>query len=218
MKNFVWFRRLVTATLSVPFLLTAAPAAHGHGFGGGGGFSHGGMSGGGFSHGGFSHGAFMHGGFSRGAFMHGSPGFARNFGHDHAFNHGFDQRFDHRFDHDFDGRFFHNRDRFFFGFDFASFGYPWWYPDYYYWYPYYDADSYYTYYGPSYDPQYWMNLALSVQTELWKRGYYHGPVDGTIGSDSREAIRAFQAAQKLPVTGTIDPRLLSALGIRYRTA
>jgi peptidoglycan hydrolase-like protein with peptidoglycan-binding domain len=32
-----------------------------------------------------------------------------------------------------------------------------------------------------------------------------------IGSDSRNAIQAFQQAQRLPVTGTIDPKLLKAL-------
>jgi N-acetylmuramoyl-L-alanine amidase len=146
----------------------------------------------------------------------------RNFDHGHPFNHGFDHRFDdhHGFDHRFVDRDHFHRDRFFFIFDFPAFGYPWWYPDYYYgypyqyWYPY----PYYTYYGPSYDPQYWTNLAVSVQSALAQRGYYHGPADGNIGPDSREAIRSFQAAQKLPATGIIDPKLLKALGIRYRTA
>jgi peptidoglycan hydrolase-like protein with peptidoglycan-binding domain len=50
-----------------------------------------------------------------------------------------------------------------------------------------------------------------VQTELAGRGYYHGPIDGVIGSGSREAIRAFQRAQGLPVTGVVDPALLKAL-------
>jgi peptidoglycan hydrolase-like protein with peptidoglycan-binding domain len=57
-----------------------------------------------------------------------------------------------------------------------------------------------------------------VQSELAQRGYYHGPTDGVIGADSREAIRAFQAAQGLPITGMIDPKLLKALGIKYKTA
>jgi hypothetical protein len=68
------------------------------------------------------------------------------------------------------------------------------------------------------DYQYWTNLAVSVQSELARRGYYHGSTDGVIGSDSSEAIRAFQAAQGLPVTGRIDPKLLRALGIRYSSA
>ena len=114
---------------------------------------------------------------------------------------------------------FPNR-RFFFAFDFVSFGFPWWYPyAAYYPYPYYGPPYDYSYnqYGPAYDYQYWSNLAVSVQSELAQRGYYHGPLDGVIGSDSRRAIRAFQAAQGLPVTGVIDPKLLNALGISYRS-
>ena len=138
-----------------------------------------------------------------------------------------DRFFDHRFvDHDrfFDHRFvdhnrffFHHQNRFFFGFDFVSFGFPWWYP----WYPPYYGYSYDSSYsggGQAFDYQYWTNLAVSVQSELARRGYYHWPTDGVIGSDSSQAIRAFQAAQGLPVTGRIDPRLLQALGIKYRSA
>jgi hypothetical protein len=82
----------------------------------------------------------------------------------------------------------------------------------------YSYDSPYSGGGQDFDYQYWTNLAASVQSELTRRGYYHGPTDGVIGSDSSEAIRAFQAAQGLPVTGRIDLKLLSALGIRYRSA
>jgi hypothetical protein len=145
--------------------------------------------------------------------------------HDRFFDHRHDFAFRHDGDHfrdrdfDRDDRFFHHR-HFFFGFDFVSFGFPWWYP-YPYPYPYYDGYpyDYSSYdYGPAYDSQYWNNLAVSVQSELARRGYYQGPVDGVIGSDSRQAIQAFQSAQGLPVTGRIDPKLLKALGIRYRSA
>jgi Putative peptidoglycan binding domain len=136
-----------------------------------------------------------------------------------AFNHGNrfhdrDHRFfdhdrfvHHRFDHD---RFSHHHNRFFFGFDFAAFGFPYsWYP--YYWYP----DDYYAYpdYSPVYDYRYWYGLGTAVQTQLAARGYYHGQIDGVIGPESRDAIRAFQQAQRLPVTGLIDPRLLKALNL-----
>jgi hypothetical protein len=112
----------------------------------------------------------------------------------------------------------HDRDfrvhrRFFVGFDFVGFGFPyWWYPDYYY-YGYYGFPyEYASYdYSPIYDYRYWYGLAAAVQTELARRGYYHGPIDGVIGSASREAIRAFQQAQGLPTTGLIDPSLLKAL-------
>jgi hypothetical protein len=138
-----------------------------------------------------------------------------------------DRFFDHRFvDHD--RFFFHHQNRFFFGFDFVSFGFPWWYPwypPYPAYYPYYPYSSYYGYPydssysggGQAFDYQYWTDLAVSVQSELAQRGYYQGAIDGVIGSDSREAIRAFQAAQGLPVTGSIDTKLLNALGIKYKT-
>jgi putative peptidoglycan binding protein len=122
-----------------------------------------------------------------------------------------------RFDHD---RFFfhHHRNRAFFAFDFAAFGFSWWYPypyPYYYDYPYaYSCDDY----GQAYDEGYWNNLAVAVQSELARRGYYHDGIDGIIAPGSRNAIRAFQAARGLPVTGLIDPNLLNALGISYRNA
>ncbi len=128
----------------------------------------------------------------------------------------FDHRHDFAFRHHDDRFFRHHHNRFIFVFDFVAFGFPWWYPDYY-WYPYYGYDPYYGY-GAAYDPQYWSDLAVSVQSGLAQRGYYHGAIDGEIGSSSRQAIRAFQAAQGLPVTGTIDPKLLKTLGIKYRTA
>ena len=140
----------------------------------------------------------------------------RHFDHHHDFafrHHDFDRFRDRDFDRD-DHFFRHRRD--FFGFDFASFGFPWWHPyPYYYDYPY--DYSYYNY-GPAYDYQYWNDLAVSVQSELARRRYYQGAIDGIIGSGSREAIRAFQAAQGLPVTGVIDHKLLKALGISYRSA
>ena len=54
-------------------------------------------------------------------------------------------------------------------------------------------------------------MATAVQTELARRGYYYGPIDGVLGAGSREAIRSFQRAENLPVTGLIDPSLLKAL-------
>ncbi|MBV9674319.1 MAG: peptidoglycan-binding protein [Verrucomicrobia bacterium] len=114
-------------------------------------------------------------------------------------------------------RFFfrHHHSHFIFVFDFAAFGFPWWYPDYFYWSP-----SYYPYdvYGPAFDPQYWIGLAVSVQSALAERGYYRNDIDGEIGSNSRDAIREFQKAQGLPVTGMIDPKLLKALRVKYKSA
>lgn len=56
-------------------------------------------------------------------------------------------------------------------------------------------------------------LAVDVQRALKRRGYYGGPIDGDIGYGSRSAIRDYQADRGLPVTGRIDSRLLSSLGI-----
>jgi Putative peptidoglycan binding domain len=136
-----------------------------------------------------------HGGMAMHSFHHG-------FGHaDH--HHGFTLR--HHGD-----RFFRHR-RFFFGPGFDAFGFPWWYLDSA-WYPY---D--YSYYddGASYNRQYWTEIAKSVQSELARRGFYHGPINGSIDSSSRKAIQAFQATRKLPVTGMIDPTLLRALKIDF---
>ena len=119
-----------------------------------------------------------------------------------------------------DHRFFHRHRHFFFGFDYAAFGFPyWWYADYgypYYGYPGYPYDENpedyaYSESAPEYDEQFWQDLAKKVQSELAHRGYYHGPIDGVIDSDSRQAIRAFQKAEGLPVTGLIDPSVLKAL-------
>jgi hypothetical protein len=185
MKTFGCFRWLATAAVAA-LLPVAAQAVPGHVMGG--------FVGRGSHHN------------MGGSVRDGRPvSMGQKFGHGRFADHGF-------VDHD---RFFfrHHHNRFIFIFDFAAFGFPWWYPDYYYSYPY-----YYPYYGPVHEPQYWTNLALSVQSALAHRGYYHGAVEGEIGSGSGEAIRAFQAAQGLPVTGMIDPKLLKALGIKYKTA
>jgi His-Xaa-Ser repeat protein HxsA len=57
---------------------------------------------------------------------------------------------------------------------------------------------------------------MSVQTKLADQGYYHGQIDGVIGSGTTEAIRKFQADHGLTSTGKIDPKLLDALGINYK--
>src|SRR6186997_3289790 len=54
--------------------------------------------------------------------------------------------------------------------------------------------------------------AAAVQRALARRGYYHGAIDGVIGPGSRGAIRSFQAANGLAVTGEINGPLLHALG------
>ena len=151
-----------------------------------------------------------------------------------------EERFEHRFGEERFERNFFFRHNFFVGFNFGAFGWwPWWGwgwggPGWWGWdgYPYaYGDGGYYSNYGDppasqgnssqkngsQYDAQYWNNLAMSVQTKLADQGYYHGQVDGVIGSGTIEAVRKFQADHSLTVTGKIDPKLLNALGITYET-
>jgi len=53
-----------------------------------------------------------------------------------------------------------------------------------------------------------------VQRALASRGYYHGSIDGAIGSQSRRAIANYQQDRRLRPTGTITEELLRSLGIR----
>ena len=57
------------------------------------------------------------------------------------------------------------------------------------------------------------SLAVDVQRELRRRGYYRGPIDGDIGPGSRSAIRAYQYDRGLSASGRIDSPLLRSLGI-----
>ena len=178
-------------------LPVAVQAASGHGMGVG-------FAGGG------SHHLMAGSGRGMGHAFGGRFGHGRFFGHDRFVNR--DRFFDHRF---------HHHHHFFLDFDFVSFGFPWWWG--YWWYSspygYYDYPDDYAYddSGPARDYGYWRGLAVSVQSELARRGYYHGEVDGVIGSGSRTAIKEFQASKGLPGTGMIDARLLKALRIPYRT-
>jgi hypothetical protein len=53
----------------------------------------------------------------------------------------------------------------------------------------------------------------SVQKSLAERGYYAGPVNGLMDATLGDAIGRFQADQRLPVTGLVDPRTATALGV-----
>jgi peptidoglycan hydrolase-like protein with peptidoglycan-binding domain len=50
-----------------------------------------------------------------------------------------------------------------------------------------------------------------MQAELARFGYYNGPIDGVPRPETTNAIRSFQADEGLPVTGQVDPSLISAL-------
>jgi hypothetical protein len=50
-----------------------------------------------------------------------------------------------------------------------------------------------------------------VQMRLAHLGLYNGPPDGRLSDHTRSGIKAFQAQQKLPITGELDDKTLSAL-------
>jgi len=52
-----------------------------------------------------------------------------------------------------------------------------------------------------------------VQRRLARGGYYHGAIDGVIGAGTRNAIRAFESNNGLPVDGVIDRQLLRTMGL-----
>ena len=53
----------------------------------------------------------------------------------------------------------------------------------------------------------------SAQQVLSSLGYYHGAIDGSMGSGTSAAIRRFQVANHLRPTGTLTPETAEALGI-----
>ena len=177
--------KILVGLLVAAVLATVPGVALARGGGGGGG-SHGGGSHGGGSHGGGSHGG---GGFHDGSGFHGRGDFHGGFTH-----HGsVPDR----------GRFRHDHDHFF-GHSLA-FGVPW--PGYYD--PYYAYDYRYHNYTAA-DSS---DVILAVQRALAQLGYYHGPVDGVVGPQTERAIRWFQSADSLPVTGEIDSATLRSLRI-----
>lgn len=53
--------------------------------------------------------------------------------------------------------------------------------------------------------------AKQIQTALKNAGYYQGPVDGRIGKGTRQAIKAFQAANNLSSDGKVGKKTWAAL-------
>lgn len=54
---------------------------------------------------------------------------------------------------------------------------------------------------------------LSAQKKLQRLGYYDGTADGQYGSQTAAAIRRYQVAENLKVTGELNPQTLKSLGI-----
>jgi SH3 domain-containing YSC84-like protein 1 len=55
-----------------------------------------------------------------------------------------------------------------------------------------------------------------MQMALKNRGYDPGEINGLISSDTQRAVRDFQAANNLPVTGILDERTQAALGVSIK--
>ena len=58
------------------------------------------------------------------------------------------------------------------------------------------------------------NPMQSIQEALKANGHDPGPIDGVMGRRTQDALRAYQAAQHLKVTGRIDEATAAKLGIR----
>jgi peptidoglycan hydrolase-like protein with peptidoglycan-binding domain len=57
------------------------------------------------------------------------------------------------------------------------------------------------------------DIVFGVQTKLKRLRYYNGVVDGQMGSQTAAAIRRFQIAQRLKVTGELNSQTLHRLGV-----
>ncbi len=55
-----------------------------------------------------------------------------------------------------------------------------------------------------------------AQTSLTRLGHYSGTIDGTYGTDTQAALKAFQTANDIPVTGLPGPITLWALLVENR--
>jgi len=51
-----------------------------------------------------------------------------------------------------------------------------------------------------------MPSAIEIQTALKKAGFYKGPLDGQIGTQTKEALKKFQAANKINPDGVVGSR------------
>jgi hypothetical protein len=178
-------KQILFASCVAAMTLSASIAIAGsHGGSAGGGFSGGGArAGGGGSPGGFA-GSRMTPGFARSGSRFG-PGFSGNFRGD---------------------RFRHGRFNNFVFFD--DFGDPFFYPYYYGYYPYgypYGYGPYGYGYDPYDQPGYpgvaaGTGSVRGLQLRLARAGYYHGRIDGVMGSRTRYALRAYERSRNSRVT------------------
>jgi peptidoglycan hydrolase-like protein with peptidoglycan-binding domain len=57
------------------------------------------------------------------------------------------------------------------------------------------------------------NDVRNTQQVLQEKGHYRGKVDGAFGLRTRAGIRAYQKAEKLPITGQVDVQTAARLGV-----
>lgn len=69
---------------------------------------------------------------------------------------------------------------------------------------------------PAYDKR--ASIVRSAQQTLNDKGYDAGPADGRWGPKTEDALRKFQAASGMQVTGQLDSATMSALGIHQQAA
>ena len=58
------------------------------------------------------------------------------------------------------------------------------------------------------------SMNAAVQQALARSGYYNGPIDGSLGPVSRQAIANYQSDRGMRVTGTPNNSLINSLGLR----
>lgn len=61
------------------------------------------------------------------------------------------------------------------------------------------------------EPQFDRDFVRAIQSELKRLGYDVGPIDGLAGRRTVTAVRAFEAAERLPATGVLSEELLDQL-------
>jgi len=57
------------------------------------------------------------------------------------------------------------------------------------------------------------SVIVDTQTKLKRQGFYDGTIDGKMGSQTSAAIRRYQLAQNLTVTGELSSQTLGSLGL-----
>jgi peptidoglycan hydrolase-like protein with peptidoglycan-binding domain len=80
-----------------------------------------------------------------------------------------------------------------------------------------DTKSGMTHKGSKHGKHMGSSLVREVQQALKDKGNDPGPIDGKLGPKTKAAIREFQKANSLPVTGKIDKETESKLGVGSTT-